>query len=138
MQMSCIDVLYVLYGKEAHIVRCLAFHPSGDYLLVGTQHPTLRLYDVNTAQCFVSAITSDQHTGPITQVNYSPNASLYVTSSKDGDIRLWDGVSNRCINIFPRAHDGYEISSVAFSRNAKVFHLMSILLTNSEHLFNDR
>ncbi|CAG2114465.1 unnamed protein product [Medioppia subpectinata] len=105
--------------QEAHIVRCLAFHPSGDYLLVGTQHPTLRLYDVNTAQCFVSAIPSDQHSGPITQVNYSPNASLYVTSSKDGDIRLWDGVSNRCINIFPRAHDGYEISSVVFSRNAK-------------------
>ncbi len=96
---------------------------------MGTQHPTLRLYDVNTAQCFVSAIPSDQHSGPLTQVNYSPNASLYVTSSKDGDIRLWDGVSNRCINIFPRAHDGFEICSVVFSRNGKVIH-MSFLIIN--------
>lgn len=63
-------------------------------------------------------------------VNYSPNASLYVTSSKDGDIRLWDGISNRCINIFPRAHDGFEISSVVFSRNAKV-----IVDTIKYHLF---
>ncbi|XP_054164886.1 cleavage stimulation factor subunit 1-like [Oppia nitens] len=105
--------------QEAHVVRCLAFHPSGDYLLVGTQHPTLRLYDVNTAQCFVSAIPSDQHNGAITQINYSPNASMYVTASKDGDIRLWDGVSNRCINVFPRAHEGFELCSVVFSRNAK-------------------
>jgi len=58
------------------------------------------------------------------QVKYSPNANLFVTGSKDGNIKVWDGVSNKCVNTFERAHDGAEICSVVFSRNAKV--LMSL------------
>lgn len=53
-------------------------------------------------------------------MKYSPNANLYVSSSKDGDVKVWDGVSNRCVNTFFKAHDGNEVCSVAFSRNAKV------------------
>ena len=29
--------------QEAAEVRCIAFHPSGDFILVGTQHPTSQL-----------------------------------------------------------------------------------------------
>ncbi|CAE1310649.1 CSTF1 [Acanthosepion pharaonis] len=105
--------------QESAPVRCLSFHPSGDYILVGTQHPVLRLYDVNTFQCFVSGNPADQHVGPITSVKWSPNAHLYVTSSKDGDLKLWDGVSNKCINTFKHAHDGQEVCSAVFSRNSK-------------------
>lgn len=104
---------------EAEMVRCLSFHPSGDYLLVGTQHPTLRLYDANTGQCFVSSIPEDQHKAPLTAVKFSPNANMYVSSSKDGDIKIWDGVSSKCINTFIQAHDGHEVCSVMFSRNSK-------------------
>ena len=62
----------------------------------------------------------DQHKGPITSLNYSPSNQVYVSSSKDGDIRIWDTVSNRCVAVFPKAHDGHEICSAAFSRNGKV------------------
>ncbi len=54
------------------------------------------------------------------QVRYSPNANLYVSASKDGDIKVWDGVSNKCINTFSKAHDGEQVCSVEFSRNSKV------------------
>ena len=54
------------------------------------------------------------------QVKYSPNANLYATASKDGNIKIWDGVSNKCINTFEQAHEGAEVCSVVFSRNAKV------------------
>ncbi|CAL1274380.1 unnamed protein product [Larinioides sclopetarius] len=104
---------------EAHVVRCLSLHPSGDFILVGTQHPVLRLYDVRTSQCFVSDQPDDQHKAPITMVRYSPNANMYASCSKDGDVKLWDGVSNRCFNTFPNAHDGAEVCSVQFSRNSK-------------------
>jgi len=57
------------------------------------------------------------------KVKYSANASLYVTASKDGNIKIWDGVSNKCVNTFERAHDGAEVCSVVFSRNAKVLML---------------
>ncbi|RWS19963.1 Cleavage stimulation factor subunit 1-like protein, partial [Leptotrombidium deliense] len=105
--------------QEASVIRCLSFHPSGDFLLVGTQHPVIRLYDVNTCQCFVGPNPGDQHIGPITMINYSNSGSMYVSASKDGDIKIWDGVSSRCVNTFPRAHDSYEICSVSFSRNGK-------------------
>lgn len=53
-------------------------------------------------------------------MNYSENARLYVTGSKDGDVKVWDGISNRCIETFQRAHDGAQICSATFTRNGKV------------------
>lgn len=101
------------------MLRSISFHPSGDFLLVGTQHPTLRLYDVNTFQCFVSCNPLDQHTDAICSVSYNPGANTYVTCSKDGSIKLWDGISNRCVSTFEKAHDGAEVCSAVFSKNSK-------------------
>ena len=101
------------------MLRSISFHPSGEFLLVGTQHPTLRLYDVNTFQCFVSCNPLDQHTDTISGVSYNPTANSYVTCSKDGSIKLWDGVSNRCVTTFEKAHDGAEVCSAIFSKNSK-------------------
>ncbi|XP_061687939.1 cleavage stimulation factor subunit 1 isoform X1 [Syngnathoides biaculeatus] len=107
------------YIQEAEMLRSISFHPSGDFLLVGTQHPTLRLYDVNTFQCFVSCNPLDQHTDTISGVSYNPTANSYVTCSKDGSIKLWDGVSNRCVTTFDKAHDGTEVCSAIFTKNSK-------------------
>lgn len=105
--------------QEAAEVRTVAFHPSGDFLLVGTRHPTLRLYDVNTFQCFVGRNPNDQHTAAVTCAKYSPNANLFTTCAKDGQIKIWDAVSGLCINTFSNAHDGEEVCSVQFTRNSK-------------------
>uniref|UniRef100_A0A8C4NLG3 Cleavage stimulation factor subunit 1 n=1 Tax=Eptatretus burgeri TaxID=7764 RepID=A0A8C4NLG3_EPTBU len=105
--------------QEAEPLRCLAFHPSGDFLLVGTAHPTLRLYDTITLACFVSPQPRDQHTDALTAVAFAPSATTYVSASRDGAIKLWDGVSGRCISTFTRAHAGAPVSSVAFTRNGK-------------------
>lgn len=52
---------------------------------------------------------------------WSLNGKLFASAGSDGNIKLWDGVSNRCINTFTAAHDGAEISSVCFTRNSKVY-----------------
>ena len=125
----------------------------------------VRLYDIETLQCFVCSYKNDQHTRTINmvseiiyylmsewvwlgiegsaadtwyiiyshvihthmsslvsdiQVKYSPNANMYVSCSDDGDIKIWDGVSNRCVNTFSKAHGDKPVSSVVFSRNSKV------------------
>lgn len=105
--------------QEVAAVQCISFHPSGDYLLVGTEQSTLRLYDVNTLQCFVSSDARDQHWAVITSVQYSPDGRLYTTASEDGSIKIWDGVSNRCINTFNEAHTKEHVTSVLFSKNSK-------------------
>ena len=104
---------------ETYPVRCISLHPSGDYVLVGTMHPTLRLYDVHTAQCFVGCNPSDQHNDSLTAVVYNHDGSLYATCSEDGDIKIWDGVSNKVVNHFLRAHDGISVCSLVFSKNGK-------------------
>lgn len=101
-------------------VTCLSFHPTGDYVAIGTEHSVLRIYDVHTAQCFVSAIPAQHHKGCITCVKYAPTAKLYATGSLDGSIKIWDGVSGRCINTITDAHGGAEICSLQFTRNGKV------------------
>ncbi|TGZ73832.1 hypothetical protein CRM22_001291 [Opisthorchis felineus] len=104
---------------EASPIRTLHFHPSGNFLLVGTQHKTLRLYDVQTCRCYVSAVPEDQHQSSVNMVRWSPNGNAFVTAGMDGNFKIWDGVSCRCVNTFEAAHDGAPVCSVMFSRNGK-------------------
>ncbi|XP_002156244.2 cleavage stimulation factor subunit 1 isoform X1 [Hydra vulgaris] len=105
--------------QEVEAVREISIHPCGDYLLVATDHPTVRLYDMNTMQCFVSSNPDDQHKAALTSVEYCPAANLFVTASADGAWKLWDGVSNRCVQTYRDAHAGAEVQSVHFTRNSK-------------------
>lgn len=104
---------------DSEPIRCLSFHPTGDFLAVGTDHNLLRIYDVNTGQCFVSAIPQQHHKSAISCVKYAATGKLYATGSIDGTIKVWDGISARCINTFAEAHGGHEICSVVFSKNGK-------------------
>lgn len=105
--------------SDCEPVTCMAFHPSGDSMAIGTEHPVLRIFDVNTSQCFVSAIASQQHKASVMCVKYSPTAKFYASGSKDGCIKLWDVVSGRCINTYQDAHSGAEICSLQFTKNGK-------------------
>ena len=88
----------------------MSFHPSGDYMVAGTTTAIIRLYDANTKQCFVRAVPSHQHSG-----------KHFCSGSKDGSVKIWDGVSNRCIATFLQAHDGAEVCSVVFSRTKSIY-----------------
>lgn len=105
--------------SDCEPVRCLSFHPSGDFIAVGTDHHLLRVYDITTGQCFVSAIPSQHHKAAINCVKYAATGKLFATGSVDGSIKVWDGISGRCINTFAEAHSGQEIYSISFSRNGK-------------------
>lgn len=104
---------------DAAPITCMSFHPSGDYLVAGTTAPIIRMYDANTAQCFVSAVPSHQHSGELTSLKWSNDGKHFCSGSKDGSVKIWDGVSNRCIATFLEAHNGAEVCSVVFSRNGK-------------------
>lgn len=105
--------------QESSPLRCLAFHPQGEYLLVGCEHPILRMYHAPTAQCFVPANHADHHEDAVNDLAFSSDGKFYVSCSRDGNIRVWDGVSSRCVLSFPSAHEGSEISSVQISENGK-------------------
>ncbi|KAF9624222.1 hypothetical protein IFM89_008160, partial [Coptis chinensis] len=80
--------------QDTHNVRSVSFHPSGEYLLAGTDHHIAHLYDINTFQCYLTANDPEIGVnGAINQVRYSSTGGMYVTASKDGAIRVWDGVT---------------------------------------------
>lgn len=104
-------------------VNVVCPHPSGDFVLVGTQHPVIRLYDVNTQQCYSSYFQASasglisQHKSGITDIKSTADASVFASTSLDGNILLWDGVSNRAINRLIGAHNTQPTFTCQWTRN---------------------
>ena len=109
---------------EVSAVRTLAWHPTGDAMLVGTDHPMVRLYDMPTLKSYTARRHGDHHHDVINHVEWAPGASVYATCSKDGSIKIWDGVSSECINTIGQAHTGASVSSVQFSKSGR--YLLSV------------
>ncbi|XP_044487574.1 cleavage stimulation factor subunit 50 isoform X2 [Mangifera indica] len=106
--------------QDTHNVRSVSFHPSGDFLLAGTDHQIAHLYDINTFQCYLSANAPEIGVnGAINQVRYSSTGGMYVTASKDGAIRLWDGVSANCVRSIVGAHGTAEATSANFTKDQR-------------------
>lgn len=105
--------------NETEHIEDLAFHPSGSHLLVAVRHPTLRLYDVNTTQCYTGSNPKHQHFDVVTSLDWSQDGKMYASASMDGAIKIWDGVSSNCVATYAKAHDGHEVCSVHFTRNGK-------------------
>jgi cleavage stimulation factor subunit 1 len=98
-------------------VRTIHIHPSGDYLLVGTDHNIVRFYDLNTFQCFTSSNPQDHHFSPINQVRFSSDGKLFISAGKDGAVKLWDGVTGRCVNTLPNPHNGEVSFPIKWTNN---------------------
>lgn len=113
---------------DVSAVNVVQPHACGDFLLVGTQHPVIRLYDVTTQQCFCSYQQSSHHAGPINDVRSADDGSAFASASADGSVFLWDGINNRVINRLPNAHNGQPVFSAQWSRNNRY-----LLTTGGDH-----
>ncbi|KAJ8619767.1 hypothetical protein MRB53_028296 [Persea americana] len=106
--------------QDTHNVRSVSFHPSGEFLLAGTDHPIAHLYDINTFQCYLSANVQEINVnGAINQVRYSSTGGMYVTASKDGAVRVWDGVTAQCVRSINGAHGSAEATSAIFTKDQR-------------------
>ncbi|KAL3640511.1 Cleavage stimulation factor subunit 50 [Castilleja foliolosa] len=117
--------------QDTHNVRSVSFHPSGEFLLAGTDHPIAHLYDVNTFQCYLSSNVQEINNGAINQVRYSSSGGMYVTASKDGAIRLWDGVTSQCVRSILSAHGTAEATSANFTKDQRY-----VLSTGKDSIVN--
>ncbi|KAJ0963518.1 hypothetical protein J5N97_028640 [Dioscorea zingiberensis] len=106
--------------QDTHNVRSVSFHPSGEFLLAGTDHPIPHLYDVNTFQCYLTANSQELSAkAAINQVRYSSTGGMYVTASKDGSICIWDGVTAQCVRPIAGAHGLNEATSACFTKDQR-------------------
>jgi cleavage stimulation factor subunit 1 len=44
---------------------------------------------------------------------------MYVTASKDGAIRLWDGITANCVRSITAAHGTAEATSAIFTKDER-------------------
>lgn len=44
---------------------------------------------------------------------------MFVSGSKDGSVKIWDGLNVACAQTISKAHNGQEITSTVFSKNSK-------------------
>ncbi|KAF9175139.1 phosphate system positive regulatory protein pho81 [Mortierella sp. AD010] len=125
------------YLQDSHPICSISFHPSGDFLLVGSEAETVRIFDVKTLQCFTprpfsgppshSSATSsvDQvqqqgpHRGGINHIEYAPTGSVFITASQDGSIKVWDAMSGKVVRTIENAHSGKGVTTATISKNGK-------------------
>jgi len=113
--------------QETHNVKTVGFHPGGEYLLVGTDHHIVRLYNVNNSKCYISSNPSEEnHFASVNQARFSYDGKMWATSSADGSIKVWDGTNGRVMRTIPHAHGKGQVYTVQFSRNSRY------LLTNGD------
>ncbi|KAJ2159026.1 hypothetical protein GGF46_003318 [Coemansia sp. RSA 552] len=116
------------YGKHSFqsfrdnfVYRSITFHPSGEFLAAGGDGHEVRLYNVRTAKAYLLSAGNGpglgQHSAGVTQVAYANSGSLIASSSCDGSVKIWDGVSGKCVRSIDRAHSGQAVTAVAFSRS---------------------
>lgn len=105
--------------RENSSVNSIDFHPTGDFLVCATDREPVYLYDMTTFQRFCSPDQKSFHIGPVMYVRYANQASYFASCGVDGTIKLWDGVSAKCVRTIPNAHSSAPVSNLQFSINGK-------------------
>ena len=138
----------VMKVHDKFAVRGADFHPSGEYLVVATDHHLPRLINVRTektltppgtyasSSAHVSGDGDDesgsaastyrptdrgaQHTAALSSVCFAPDGRTMMSTSLDGSWMLYDGVSGRVIYKAENAHSSVAVTSVVYSRTGNV------------------
>lgn len=78
-------------GSVGWKIPTMALSPDGRTVVMGTEYPALRLWDVKTREELFPY--TEQHFGSIWAVAFSPDGRLLVTTETDCQLHLWDGVT---------------------------------------------
>jgi eukaryotic-like serine/threonine-protein kinase len=111
-----------------HKLGSAALSPNGKWLLIGDWTGNLTIWDVATGRV---ARTIREHSGAITQIDYSRDARTFATSSADRTVLLWDADKHEVL-LRLRGHldevwsvtispDGRQLVSRSISGNTKVW-----------------
>ncbi|KAG5019946.1 hypothetical protein JHK87_015801 [Glycine soja] len=105
-------------------INDLDFHPQGTILISGAKDQTIKFFDISKTNA-KRAYRVIQDTHNVRSVSFHPSGdfllagSMYVTASKDGAIRLWDGITANCVRSITAAHGTAEATSAIFTKDQR-------------------
>ncbi|MEM6613830.1 MAG: NB-ARC domain-containing protein, partial [Cyanobacteria bacterium P01_C01_bin.72] len=91
----------------------VSWHADGKTLAVAVKEK-IQLWDVETATLIK---TIEGHEQNLVCIVWHPTKSLIASGSLDGTIRIWDSLTEECLQILP--HDNY-VWSIAWSHNGQM------------------
>jgi len=97
-------------------VTDLVFAPNGNILAVGSCLGVW-LYDVST---LTSLCLFDTERGMVSALTYSPNGVFIATGNWDGDIKVWEVNSQRCISKMKRGGRFDRTTQLVFSPDGQL------------------
>ncbi|GFQ89510.1 katanin p80 WD40 repeat-containing subunit B1 [Trichonephila clavata] len=104
-------IIRTLTGHKAGI-RCLDFHPYGDYIVSGSLDTNIKLWDARKKGCIY---TYKGHNKAVNTLKFSPDGKWVASGSEDGSVKLWDLSAGKLLTEF-HGHSA-PVSRVEFHPN---------------------
>lgn len=101
-------------SEEADTFLSVAINFDSTLLASGDSNNKVLLWDIADPSSAALIATLDDHTNAVSDVAFSPDGSLLVSSSLDGTLRLWNVETQEQLAVLTGT-EGVEVRSVAFS-----------------------
>ncbi|KAF2859470.1 WD40 repeat-like protein, partial [Piedraia hortae CBS 480.64] len=112
-------------------VSAICISPKGNILASGSYDEALFIWDVRLGRLLRSL---PAHSDPVTCVDFVRDATLVVSCSSDGLVRVWDTVTGQCLRTIVHEPDNPAVARVRFAPNGNF--LLSVTLDNALRLWN--
>jgi pre-mRNA-processing factor 19 len=106
-----------IYNDHSAAIPGLTLHPSGNFLVTGSQDKTWKFYDLEAAQ----SILSNETNSAITCSCFHPDGILLGFGDENNVISIWNVLTNKIV----AQYEGHtqSVTSLSFSENG--YHLAS-------------
>lgn len=104
---------YFGYELGSFSINCLDISPNGSTLAIGRDRGDVILWDIKRKE-LIRIISGHQST--VTDIQFSPNGNLLLTTSRDGTARIWDLNDSRKLPLILDDHGDWVFTG-SFSPN---------------------
>eukprot|EP01060_Flectonema_neradi_P008743 TRINITY_DN16250_c0_g1_i1.p1 TRINITY_DN16250_c0_g1~~TRINITY_DN16250_c0_g1_i1.p1 ORF type:complete len:419 (+),score=60.62 TRINITY_DN16250_c0_g1_i1:97-1353(+) len=127
--------------QDEYAIRALSIHPMGQHLISGTEHPVVRIWDIENEKVFRGpddlCDIINPNAGMVNCVDFSPDLRTFASGSSDGTVKVWDpSAANWVVTPITHCHSGAEVTSVQYSKTG--FQLLTAGKDSMVRLFDTR